>query len=115
PVPASSAMPAGWIAATPIPAVSWVPRTGLSEEVVLSAPPIRRGPVSAPLVFRRISMAVPKRKTSPSRRGMRRSADALKAPTYVEDKDSGELRRPHHIDLKTGMYRGRQILEPKDA
>src|SRR5215467_10394912 len=59
------------------------------------------------------SMAVPKRKTSPSRRGMRRSADALKQPTYVEDKDSGELRRPHHIDLKTGMYRGRQILKPK--
>jgi len=58
-------------------------------------------------------MAVPKRKTSPSRRGMRRSADALKAPTYVEDKDSGELRRPHHIDLKTGMYRGRQVLKKK--
>ena len=59
-------------------------------------------------------MAVPKRKTSPSRRGMRRSADALKKPTYVEDKDSGELRRPHHIDLKTGMYRGRQVLEGQD-
>jgi len=59
-------------------------------------------------------MAVPKRKVSPHRRGNRRSADALKAPAYVEDKDSGELRRPHHIDLKTGMYRGRQILEPKD-
>jgi large subunit ribosomal protein L32 len=58
-------------------------------------------------------MAVPRRKTSPSRRGMRRSADALKAPTYVEDKDSGELRRPHHIDLKSGMYRGRQVLKPK--
>jgi large subunit ribosomal protein L32 len=58
-------------------------------------------------------VAVPKRKTSPSRRGMRRSADALKKPAYVEDKDSGELRRPHHIDLKTGKYRGRQILEPK--
>jgi large subunit ribosomal protein L32 len=58
-------------------------------------------------------MAVPKRKTSPSRRGMRRSADALKKPTYIEDKDSGELRRPHHIDLKTGMYKGRQILKPK--
>ena len=55
-------------------------------------------------------MAVPKRKTSPSRRGMRRSADALKKPTYIEDKESGELRRPHHIDLKTGKYRGRQIL-----
>jgi large subunit ribosomal protein L32 len=61
----------------------------------------------------RKTMAVPKRKTSPSKRGMRRSADALKAPTYVEDKDSGELRRPHHVDLKSGMYRGRQILEPK--
>jgi large subunit ribosomal protein L32 len=48
------------------------------------------------------------------KRGFRRSADALKAPTYVEDKDSGERRRPHHIDLKTGMYKGRQILEPKD-
>ena len=44
---------------------------------------------------------------------MRRSADALKQPTYVEDKDSGELRRPHHVDLKTGMYRGRQVLKPK--
>ena len=62
---------------------------------------------------RRFPMAVPKRKTSPSRRGMRRSADALKKPTYVEDKDSGELRRPHHIDLKTGMYRGRQVLKVK--
>ncbi len=59
-------------------------------------------------------MAVPKRKTSPSKRGMRRSADALKAPTYIEDKNSGELRRPHHIDLKTGMYRGRQVLPAKD-
>jgi large subunit ribosomal protein L32 len=55
-------------------------------------------------------MAVPKRKTSPMKRGFRRSADALKAPAYVEDKDSGELRRPHHVDLKTGMYRGRQVF-----
>jgi large subunit ribosomal protein L32 len=60
-------------------------------------------------------MAVPKRKTSPMKRGFRRSHDALKAPTYVEDKDSGELRRPHHIDLKTGMYKGRQVLTPKKA
>jgi large subunit ribosomal protein L32 len=59
------------------------------------------------------TMAVPRRKTSPSRRGMRRSADALKRPSYIEDKDSGELRRPHHIDLKTGMYKGRQVLKVK--
>ena len=60
-----------------------------------------------------IEMAVPKRKTSPMKRGFRRSADALAAPTYVEDKDSGELRRPHHVDLKTGMYNGRQVLSIK--
>ncbi len=59
-------------------------------------------------------MAVPKRKTTPSRRGMRRASDALANPSYVEDKDSGELRRPHHIDLKSGMYRGRQVLPPRD-
>ncbi len=58
-------------------------------------------------------MAVPKRKTSPSKRGMRRSADALKQPAYIEDKNSGELRRPHHVDLKSGMYRGRQVLKVK--
>lgn len=60
-------------------------------------------------------MAVPKRKTSRMKRGFRRSADALTQQAYVEDKDSGELRRPHHIDLKSGMYRGRQILEPKES
>ena len=59
-------------------------------------------------------MAVPKRKTSPSRRGMRRSHDKLKKNTYTEDKESGELRRPHHIDLKSGRYRGKQILKAKE-
>lgn len=59
-------------------------------------------------------MAVPKKKTSPSRRNMRRSHDRLSAATFIEDKDSGELRRPHHIDLKTGKYRGRQVLEPRE-
>ncbi|MEM8937084.1 MAG: 50S ribosomal protein L32 [Pseudomonadota bacterium] len=59
-------------------------------------------------------MAVPKSKITPSRRGMRRSHDKLANPTYIEDKESGELRRPHHIDLKTGKYRGRQVLEAQD-
>lgn len=59
-------------------------------------------------------MAVPKKKTSPSRRNMRRSHDRVSGATYIEDKESGELRRPHHIDLKTGKYRGRQVLEPKE-
>jgi large subunit ribosomal protein L32 len=55
-------------------------------------------------------MAVPKKKVSKSRRDMRRAHHALTPPTVVEDKDTGEFRRPHHIDLKTGMYRGRQVL-----
>ena len=59
-------------------------------------------------------MAVPKSKITRAKRGMRRAHDALKQPTYVEDARSGELRRPHHIDLKTGMYRGRQVLTPKE-
>ena len=59
-------------------------------------------------------MAVPKKKTTPSRRGMRRSHDSLDAPTYIEDRESGELRRPHHIDLKSGRYRGRQVVEPRN-
>ena len=60
-------------------------------------------------------MAVPKRKTSRMKRGNRRSADALTTPASVEDKDSGELRRPHHIDLNSGKYRGRQVLAPKET
>lgn len=58
-------------------------------------------------------MAVPRSKVSRMKRGQRRAHDALAQPTYIEDKDPGERRRPHHIDLKTGMYRGRKILEPK--
>ncbi len=44
---------------------------------------------------------------------MRRAGHKMAKVTWIEDKKSGELRRPHHIDLKTGMYRGRQVLEPK--
>ncbi len=60
-------------------------------------------------------MAVPKKKTSTSKRNMRRSHDAISSKTYTEDKDSGELRRTHHVDMTTGMYRGRQIFTPKDS
>ena len=58
-------------------------------------------------------MAVPKRKTSPMKRGFRRSGHTKPSATYVEDKGTGELHRPHHIDLKTGMYKGREVLKPK--
>ena len=29
-------------------------------------------------------------------------------------KKSGEYRLSHHIDLKTGIYKGRQVLDPKE-
>ena len=59
-------------------------------------------------------MAVPKRKQTPSRTGMRR-AKTMKFLTrnVVEDKKSGEYRLSHHVDLKTGLYNGRKIFEPK--
>ena len=59
-------------------------------------------------------MAVPKSKITGSRRGMRRSHDRLSASQYIEDKKSGNLRRNHHIDLKSGTYNGRQVLEAQD-
>lgn len=59
-------------------------------------------------------MAVPKRKTSPSRRGNRRAHDSLTTVNWVEDSNTGEAKRRHHIDLKTGMYKGRQVIEAKD-
>lgn len=59
-------------------------------------------------------MAVPKKKVSQSRRNNRRSHHALKSASYREDPNTGELSRPHHIDLKTGEYKGRKVLEVKE-
>ena len=60
-------------------------------------------------------MAVPKRKTSRSKRDMRRSHDTLKSINIVEDKDSGEPRLSHRLDLSTGVYNGRQIIKKKES
>lgn len=59
-------------------------------------------------------MAVPKRKTSKSRRNRRRMHDTLTIVNWVEDSHTGEAVRRHHVDLKTGMYKGRQVIEPKE-
>ena len=56
-------------------------------------------------------MAVPKRKTSVSRRNKRRSHHRILAVNVVEDKKSGEYRLPHHIDLKTGEYNRKKVLD----
>jgi large subunit ribosomal protein L32 len=55
-------------------------------------------------------MAVPKRKVSPSRRGMRRSHEALGTEAYHECANCGELKRPHHICASCGHYDGREVV-----
>ncbi|MAI63121.1 MAG: 50S ribosomal protein L32 [Micavibrio sp. TMED27] len=59
-------------------------------------------------------MAVPKRKTTKSKRNMRRAHDALSVENWVEDGNTGEPKRRHHIDLKTGTYKGKQVIEARD-
>ena len=56
-------------------------------------------------------MAVPKRKTTVSRRNKRRSHHKISNVNVIEDKKTGEYRISHHIDLKTGFYNGKKILD----
>lgn len=55
-------------------------------------------------------MAVQKSRKTPSKRGMRRSHDALDKATLSTDPVSGELHRRHHI-TSTGYYRGKQVVQ----
>ena len=55
-------------------------------------------------------MANPKRKQSKRRSAHRRAANAFKAPEFAKDAD-GSLMRPHRVNPKTGMYRGRQVID----
>lgn len=57
-------------------------------------------------------MAVQKSKKTRSKRGMRRSHDALPGPTLATDVMTGELHLRHHV-TKEGFYRGKQVLTPK--
>ena len=56
-------------------------------------------------------MAVPKRRTSKSRRNKRRSHHRITNVNVIEDKKSGEYRLSHHVDLKTGLYNGKKVLD----
>lgn len=57
-------------------------------------------------------MAVQKSKKSRSRRGMRRSHDALSAPTLSVDSTSGETHLRHHVTAD-GFYRGKRVIEAR--
>lgn len=55
-------------------------------------------------------MAVQQNRKTPSKRGMRRSHDALKKPTLSVDATSGETHRRHHVTAD-GFYRGRKVIQ----
>ena len=55
-------------------------------------------------------MAVQKSRKTPSRRGMRRSHDALKAPTLSIDSTTGETHMRHHVSPE-GYYKGRKVID----
>ena len=58
-------------------------------------------------------MAVQKNKVTRSRRGQRRSHDALETATLSVDVTTGETHRRHHV-TSDGFYRGRKVVDTKD-
>jgi large subunit ribosomal protein L32 len=59
-------------------------------------------------------MAVQKSRVTPSRRGQRRSHDALTAKQLATDPTSGETHLRHHV-TKDGYYRGKKVLDVKSS
>ena len=57
-------------------------------------------------------MAVQKSRVSPSKRGMRRSHDALGAKQLATDPTTGETHLRHHITAD-GYYRGKKVIDTK--
>ena len=58
-------------------------------------------------------MAVQKTKKSSSKRGMRRSHDALTSKALSIESTTGETHLRHHVS-PNGFYRGRQVIAGKD-
>ena len=57
-------------------------------------------------------MAVQKSRKTPSKRGMRRSHDALMSATLSVEPSTGETHRRHHVSAD-GYYRGRKVIADK--
>ena len=58
-------------------------------------------------------MAVQQNRKTPSKRGMRRSHDALSKPTLSVDPTSGETHLRHHVTAD-GFYRGRKVVDKSE-
>lgn len=59
-------------------------------------------------------MAVQKSRVTPSRRGQRRSHDALTAKQLATDPTTGEIHLRHHVTAD-GYYRGKKVIATKTA
>lgn len=58
-------------------------------------------------------MAVPKKKVSPSRQGMRRSHRKAKSQAMSSCPHCGEVKKSHHVCLHCGQYRGVLVFMTK--
>ena len=57
-------------------------------------------------------MAVPARRTSKSKKRLRRTHDKLKSPEISFDENLGDYRKSHHVSLK-GYYGGKKVMDKK--
>jgi len=60
-------------------------------------------------------MAVPRKKTSKSKRDMRRSHHALRRVNTQECPNCGEVKQSHHVCPACGYYNDREVAEPDEA
>ena len=56
-------------------------------------------------------MANPKKRKSKSKRNMRRSHDALSAPTTSTCPECREPKLPHRVCPNCGFYKGREVVD----
>ena len=60
-------------------------------------------------------MAVPKKKTSKARRDKRRAHDFLTAPSLSECPNCHEPKMPHRVCPHCGHYKGKEVIDVKNA
>ena len=58
-------------------------------------------------------MPTPKKKTSRSKTGMRRSHDFITRPTTISCNNCGALMMPHNTCPSCGYYRGKEVVAPR--
>ena len=59
-------------------------------------------------------MAVPKRKTSKSKRDKRRTHKKIKGPNLSTCLQCGESKLPHYACPSCGTYKGRSVIEGEE-